>query len=247
MVSKKVASYGKCHGETSESHRSLVIGCGIKSQRNLCSCSNLVAFDINHFFVEEAKRTDPLASYVVADARFIPFKSHAFFDIVSTEVLEHIRDYRKSVDEILRLDPKMVFLTFPTEMSDQIISAFSKTYAETARRIHVSIIDIHYLKQKFLKNGYSVSVSLSWAFNMIRASLLCALLDVLHIDYSINEVGQLTFKNKRRIYDFLVKSILIISRLGAITALIWRVFRLRTFHDSYKFRALKSNLIAVNF
>jgi len=228
------------HKDTSESRRSLVIGCGMRWQRHLCLCSNLIALDIDPLFVKySAKKVDPQASYVIADARFLPFKSQAFFDIISTEVLEHIKDYRKTVEEIIRLDPKVVFLTFPTETTDQVISAFSKTYAKAARAGHVSIVDVKYLERKFLENDYSVSVNLSWAWNTMRVSTLFLLLDILCKDYSVNVVGALIFKNKRKIYDFLWKFTKVISRLGVVTALAWRVFRLRTLHDSYKFRASK--------
>ena len=53
--------------------------------------------------------------YVVADAENLPFKDSAFTHVVSSEVLEHIPDDKKAVNEVARIIKKGgdFILTFP--------------------------------------------------------------------------------------------------------------------------------------
>jgi len=83
----------------------LDVGCGYQPYRCLFKTSHYVGLDISL----ERRPT------VVGDARFLPFKDGAFDGIICSEVLEHVFEKEKVLEEIRRvLRPKgWVILTAP--------------------------------------------------------------------------------------------------------------------------------------
>jgi ubiquinone/menaquinone biosynthesis C-methylase UbiE len=59
-----------------------------------------------------AREKDPYAHYVVGDARALPFRN-GFYDVVCTDVLEHIINYEVVLKEIVSLMPNFIYLRFP--------------------------------------------------------------------------------------------------------------------------------------
>lgn len=84
----------------------LNVGCSDGTFERMLSARfrRIVGVDINPAEIEAAKANAPKnASFVVADAQKLPFDSGAFDVVVCSEVLEHIENDLKAVDEMLRV------------------------------------------------------------------------------------------------------------------------------------------------
>lgn len=79
----------------------LDLGCGtglILSQLP----SGSVGLDINPYAVEMAKRHAPQAELVIGDAENVPVRDGVFSTIICTEVLEHLPNHERALQEIRR-------------------------------------------------------------------------------------------------------------------------------------------------
>lgn len=84
--------------------RILVDGCGVgmyASQFIRRYSPHVQAFDIEHDRVQQASADVP--GVVVAAAEAVPYKSESFDTILSHEVLEHVNDDRRAVQEMVRV------------------------------------------------------------------------------------------------------------------------------------------------
>lgn len=82
----------------------LIDGCGVgmyASQIGRRSMTPVEAFDIEYERVREARHDTPHA--LVAAAECVPYPTNTFDTILSHEVLEHVRDDRLAVQEMVRV------------------------------------------------------------------------------------------------------------------------------------------------
>lgn len=61
------------------------------------------ALDFNPTFISKGKRRLSSINFVVAKSEHLPFKHNSFSVVTLTEVLEHISDEQKTIDEIYRV------------------------------------------------------------------------------------------------------------------------------------------------
>lgn len=88
---------------------SLDLGCsiGVLTKEIAEKSKKVVAFDINKRAVKVAKEISPKNCFcVIGDATALPFKNNSFNQIVSSEVVEHIMDYKKYIQEAFRVSKK---------------------------------------------------------------------------------------------------------------------------------------------
>jgi hypothetical protein len=212
---------------------SLVIGCGTTSQRSLCRCSSLVAIDIDKKKLSIAKEKDPYAYYIVADACSLPFRKGCFWDVVCTDVLEHISSYGKVVREIGELCPRFVLLRFPTEVREKLLVKASRVYREQHwGKIHVTIVNLDEVVNILDKFGYKISLKLTSASSTFTRIILHGILEKLNIKYQIPEIGLVKFKEQKRSYEILTYFCVFLGLLMSLPYyVLWRFFRLKTIHD----------------
>ncbi|MDO8056457.1 MAG: class I SAM-dependent methyltransferase [Candidatus Hermodarchaeota archaeon] len=110
----------------------LDVGCGA----GMCTLeivrkgSNAVALDVRIDFIKFLKESEPKLHVVLADAHYLPFKNGAFDKILCSEVLEHLEDDAKAIDEIARCSKRGGSTIFSTPcdapckwFEDKVLSA----------------------------------------------------------------------------------------------------------------------------
>jgi len=213
---------------------SLVIGCGYSSQRSLCRSEEIVATDIDTLKINKAKRQDRNADYIVCDALFLPLRSNFFYDIICTEVLEHIATYEKVVYNIVELKAEFIYLRFPTEAREKLLIKASKVYREQVwGKNHVRIVEPVKVIDILEKSGYEAHKDLTHAVSTLVRLLLQSLLEAIKCNYEIPEIGLVNFPEERPLFRVIVRMSSILGQFGRITHWIYRLFKLQTLHDSY--------------
>lgn len=91
----------------------LEIGSGISPV--LTSWDRIVYSDLSASALSMLKKNHGKGQYVVADAMNLPFGADSFSHVISSEVLEHLEDDRKSLREIARVTKPdgVLIVTFP--------------------------------------------------------------------------------------------------------------------------------------
>jgi len=65
--------------------------------------------------LKQAKEGCNGCSFAAANAEMLPFKSNSFDFVLCTEVLEHVPDWKKALQELMRVSKKRVLVTVPLE------------------------------------------------------------------------------------------------------------------------------------
>jgi hypothetical protein len=217
---------------------SLVIGCGNTSQRHLCKCDEVLAFDIDTQKVIKARKNDPYAYYLICDARFLPLGLVSFEDIVCTDVLEHIIDHEKVLRNIAWLKPHSIYLKYPTEIREKLLIRGSKVYREQHwGKIHVTVVQTSKIKRLLEKEGYEIHFEPTAANGTLNRLILQSLLEKLRIRYEIPDLGFISFSQDRTLYKLLVFLCYEIGLIGHITRFLWKLLKIETIHDDYIVRA----------
>jgi hypothetical protein len=184
---------------------SLVIGCGYTSQRSSCRCNEVVAIDIDKEKILRAKEGDRDAHYVVCDARSLPLRSGCFEDLVCTDVLEHIADYREVLFNIAELEPRFIYLRYPTETREKLLIKGSRIYREQHwGKIHVTIVKTRRVVDVLERKSYNVEVEFALATSTFTRLILQGILELFGFKYKIPDVGLLSFSEDRSLFRFLV-------------------------------------------
>jgi ubiquinone/menaquinone biosynthesis C-methylase UbiE len=104
----------------------LIVGCGsqmdmlVLADDEVCAGRGIkAAFDLSYNSVKITRDKYKYNSYLVADAENLPFKSNRFNCIMCSEVLEHIPDKRKTVQDFYRVLNKAghLIITVPNWIS----------------------------------------------------------------------------------------------------------------------------------
>ena len=84
----------------------------VASLKNGCFC---VGADIARKYVEKAKvkNTKSNVDYIVCDVENLPFKTGSIDLILCSEVLEHVYNYQKALNELCRVGKKQLVISFP--------------------------------------------------------------------------------------------------------------------------------------
>jgi len=78
----------------------LEVGSGISP---VTTEGHIVYSDLSFLALQTLKKNLGKGMYVVADSMKLPFRSESFSHVISSEVLEHLEDDRKALDEIARV------------------------------------------------------------------------------------------------------------------------------------------------
>lgn len=102
----------------------LDVGCGsgIYAKGLLENGSRVAAVDLANDYLKQTKKLvgkNPDLELVVADATQLPFKKNTFDKVLFTEVIEHIPDYKNSLQEIKRVlkEGGVVVISTPSRFS----------------------------------------------------------------------------------------------------------------------------------
>lgn len=81
----------------------LDIGCGTGLITRHLEAELTVGLDINQWAIERAKVRSPSVDFITGDAENIPLKPNLFDAVICTEVLEHLPQPEKAVQEIFQV------------------------------------------------------------------------------------------------------------------------------------------------
>ena len=83
--------------------RALTVGCGRGADVTVLKAKMIVALDLSWVAVRFARDEYPIASYVQADSTLLPFSSGTFDVVLCSEVIEHVLEPDRLVDELARV------------------------------------------------------------------------------------------------------------------------------------------------
>lgn len=95
--------------------RFLVVGCGSGDDMTIFqNKKEVVGIDISKVAIDVQKKRFPKMKFLVADAQNLPFDNESFDCVVCSEVIEHLPDDRKFIDEAHRVLRKRGILIITT-------------------------------------------------------------------------------------------------------------------------------------
>ncbi|MHA1608305.1 MAG: class I SAM-dependent methyltransferase [Candidatus Freyarchaeota archaeon] len=94
---------------------------------------------------------------VRGDVRRLPFRSQSFSKVICTEVLEHVREDREAIREIVRvmMDSGVAAVSVPTRVSERLYGRLSAKYFRTPGG-HIRIYKAENLRRKLQDGGLKV-------------------------------------------------------------------------------------------
>ena len=128
----------------------------VSSIRNETFC---IGVDIARTCLEKAKGNGKMVNteYVMCDVRNLPFKDNSIDLLLCSEVLEHIRNYHKSLAELFRVAKKYLVISFPGHSYIYEVISKIKPLKNIADNLvldvgHISNVEVSDL-QEFLKGN----------------------------------------------------------------------------------------------
>jgi SAM-dependent methyltransferase len=124
----------------------LEVGSGISPVMTRTGC--IIYSDLSFTALQMLKYAYGIGLYVVADCMNLPFKSGAFSHTISSEVLEHLKDDRKALNELARV----------TELSGRLVVTFphKKSYFSNDDRFvnHFRRYELSEMKTRLIDAGF---------------------------------------------------------------------------------------------
>lgn len=94
----------------------LDIGCGEGnwiSYLYINTTLNLTGIDISEQKINLAKNNCPMAKFISADATTLPFTKNSFDQVSMLETIEHIEDWKSTVESALKISSKKLIISVP--------------------------------------------------------------------------------------------------------------------------------------
>lgn len=101
-----------------KSKRIIDMGCGdgyllyYLTKRLKC---DFIGFDLSKLRLQRLKKTLPFIKCIKGDITKLPFKNDEFETVLCSEVLEHIPDFRKALNELIRITCNELIITVPND------------------------------------------------------------------------------------------------------------------------------------
>lgn len=89
-----------------------VLHCIEKKYRN----KKLYGLDLSEGRIKTTCTNVPTTHLIRSDVHHLPFPDNSFDVVICSELLEHIEEYTKTIDELIRISKKTVILTVPNEL-----------------------------------------------------------------------------------------------------------------------------------
>jgi len=196
--------------------RILLVGCGEKQVKRVNQC---IAIDLNSDCIKKSKIISPQNEYILADAKYLPFKKEYFDKVVCTEVIEHVESPKEVLNEMLRVLSKggRLYMSIPLNFSCKELAnklpAYRRDFYEGYHKTKFDIEKIRELvKDLKIKQCQKIGKK-SYVFWRIWAKVI----KVFNLDVKIKETGRIVLKSnsllKQGLFNILSKAIKIISIL----------------------------------
>lgn len=144
----------------------LIIGCGSEDEMSILNDKcNGIGIDISENAIKKSKEKYPKYTYLIADARNLPFQDGRFDFVICSEVIEHIPQNEKVISEIKRVlkNSGILILTTPNWINWY---GFARKTAEilykrpfTADNQPIDNWSTSWeLRKKLFRNGFSITL-----------------------------------------------------------------------------------------
>jgi SAM-dependent methyltransferase len=188
----------------------LVAGCGPKPVPD-----GWVGIDINPDFVQRARACSPGATVMVGDLLALPFDNDSVEEVVCWEVLEHIEQQDKVIDELARVCTPGATLRLSTPLMnvEKFLSVLSMNY-------RTSVLDKEHQNclhpsETIRKVSRRFDIEQTWYAPEAFGLCVAAALVMDRNGVSFNSAGELVGKNADRVLRFA-------NRVASHTAWLWR-------------------------
>lgn len=112
----------------------------------------LYGLDLSEGRIDTTKTHIPASFLLRGDVLSLPFPDNTFDVVFCSELLEHITNYKKVVDELIRISKKTIIITVPNEL--QLVSVMCpKCKTKHFLDGHVNFFTEHNLKALFLNRN----------------------------------------------------------------------------------------------
>ena len=131
----------------------------------------IYGIDISPRAIELAKKRIPFGNFQVADATNLPFKDNFFDAVFCLEVLEHVDDPKKVVDEIKRVlkISGYAILLIPTDNKlFQIVWSLWTLYYPVWRHAHVQSFSENVLEELLKNAGLKIDLVKKFNLEMLK-------------------------------------------------------------------------------
>ena len=115
--------------------------------------------DLSSRYLHRCKKWNP-DGLISADVTFLPFRDRAFDCVLCSEVIEHVKELDKSVDEVSRIARKFVLISTPNHgILRSILSRFSKKLlGQIDGRVgHVNVMKFPALLGRVRRDSWRIS------------------------------------------------------------------------------------------
>lgn len=126
----------------------------------------IVGLEYTEEAIEIAKSVNPQTEYINGDICQIPFEDDSFDYVICTEVLEHLSEPKKALEELIRVSKGKLLITVPHEpwfcMGNMLALKNITRFGNPIDHIN------HWTKKSFLRflnsiiNGWEISGSFPW-------------------------------------------------------------------------------------
>jgi SAM-dependent methyltransferase len=89
---------------------------------------SVVGGDVSGKAVRSAKDRNPTNEFVQCDIEFLPFQNRAFDCVVATEVIEHVPNAERALEEIKRVSKDLLVATVPNVLNPSFLRAVGRSY-----------------------------------------------------------------------------------------------------------------------
>jgi SAM-dependent methyltransferase len=138
----------------------LDVGCGYGAYGRAMMETGTKCFgcDVNFTYLQEAQRR---GLPVVAVDSVLPFADHTFDSVLLFEVIEHVSNVDKLLEQSFRVARRNVLITVPNSEDIELMKANDVTYAHMLSSDHVNFFDADSLRTLLLRYAGDVSIERS--------------------------------------------------------------------------------------
>ena len=138
----------------------LDVGCGYGAYGRAMIAEGVNCFgcDVNFSYLQEAQRH---GLPVAAVDSVLPFADRTFESVLLFEVIEHVSNMNKLLDECFRVARKNVLITVPNSEDIELMKSNDVTYAHMLSSDHVNFFDLDSLHTLLCQYASEVSIERS--------------------------------------------------------------------------------------
>ncbi len=115
----------------------------------------LFGLDISEMRIRTTRANVPLSHLIRSDVHHLPFPDNSFDVVICSELLEHILDYKKTIEELTRISNRWIIITVPNELQPVPIMC------PKCKTKHFLDGHVNYFTEKKLKSFFEGNKNLS--------------------------------------------------------------------------------------